>query len=74
MESPASFAEVARSVVGLTAAVQKLQVEVESIRTHLATPPVSVVAHANSTFEPRPAPIPPFHGDPRLGRGFFGAV
>ena len=71
MESPASFAEVARSVVGLTAAVQKLQVEVESIKTHLANPPVSVVAHANSTIEPRPAPIPPFHGDPRLGRGFL---
>ena len=71
MESPASFAEVAQAVAGLTVAVQNLRSEVDSIKTHLASPSVPVVAQTNTNFEPRPAPIPPFHGDPRLGRGFL---
>ena len=66
MEPPASFAEMARTVTGLVAAVQSLSTEVNSISTHIANTPQS-----SAFLEPRPTPVIPFNGDPRLGKGFL---
>ena len=71
MERATSFAELAKSVSDLTVVVQSLRSEVEGIKSHLATSSVSVPQQVGHLLEPRPAPVSPFDGNPRLGRGFL---
>ena len=69
MERASSFAELAKSVSDLSAVVQTLVSEVAGIKAHLAT--ASVPQQVNQMVEPRPAPVLPFNGEPRLGKGFL---
>ena len=66
MERATSFAELAKSVSDLTVVVQSLRSEVEGIKSHLATSSVSVPQQVGHLLEPRPAPVSPFDGNPRL--------
>ena len=64
-----TLSQLAQAISDLSSAVTDIRSDVSSLRSEVQLLKAQGISHAS--FEPRPAPITPFSGNPKLGKGFL---